>query len=94
MAKYELIKTAQYRHDVKVAKKSGLDIEKLDLVIAVLQADGVLPPKNRDHALKGEWKGARECHIAPDWLLVYRKIATELTLRLLRTGSHSKLNLE
>ena len=69
-------------------------MEKLELVIAVLQADGVLPPKNRDHALKGEWAGARECHIAPDWLLVYKKIREELKLMLLRTGTHAKLELE
>lgn len=92
--KYNVVKSAQYKRDVKAAKKSGLDMEKLELVIAVLQADGTLPPKSRDHALKGEWVGARECHIAPNWLLVYKKIKEELKLMLLRTGSHAKLELE
>lgn len=92
--KYSITKTAQYKRDVKAARKSGLDMEKLDLVVQLLAADVALPPRNHDHALAGEWKGCRECHIEPDWLLVYRKIEEMLELKLIRTGSHSKLDME
>ena len=91
---YNIIKTTQYKRDVKAAKKSGLDMEKLELVVRLLAADVALPARNRDHALTGDWKGCRECHIEPDWLLVYSKNAEALELKLIRTGSHSKLELE
>ena len=92
--KYSIVKTTQYKRDVKAAKKSGLDIEKLELVVQLLAADVALPVRNRDHALTGDWKGCRECHIEPDWLLVYSKNAGALELKLIRTGSHAKLDLE
>lgn len=92
--KYNLVTTSQYRRDCKAAKKSGLDLEKLELVVRLLAAGVALPPKNRDHALTGNWHGTRECHIGPDWLLVYRKNEDALTLLLMRTGTHSKLGLE
>lgn len=91
--KYCVIKSSQYKRDVKAAKKSGLDIEKLDLIVQLLAADVALPARNRDHALSGDWKGCRECHIEPDWLLVYSKQKERLELRLIRTGSHSKLDI-
>lgn len=92
--KYDIIKTTQYKKDCKAAVKSGLDIEKLELVVRLLAADVPLPTRNRDHALTGNWRGFRECHVGPDWLLVYRKEADELELYLVRTGSHSKLKIE
>ena len=91
--KYTIVKTTQYKKDCKAAAKSGLDLEKLELVVRLLAADVSLPPKNKDHALVGDWKGCRECHIAPDWLLVYCKIESDLRLMLIRTGSHAKLDL-
>ena len=91
--KYSVTKTAQYKRDVKAAKKSGLDMEKLELIVRLLAADVALPVRNRDHALIGEWKGCRECHIEPDWLLVYSKREEYLELKLIRTGSHSKLDI-
>ena len=93
MKRYEIKESSQYRRDYKAAGKSGLDLDKLDLVVRLLAVDAPLPPRNRDHALTGNWKGSRECHIGPDWLLVYRKDEGALTLLLLRTGSHAKLGL-
>lgn len=91
--KYNIVKTSKYKRDCKAAEKSGLDIEKLELVVRLLAADIALPPRNRDHALTGNWRGYRECHIGPDWLLVYAKDEGELELVLVRTGSHSKLQI-
>lgn len=91
--KYSIVKTTQYRRDCKAAVRSGLDIEKLELVVRLLAADVPLPARNRDHALTGNWRGYRECHVGPDWLLVYAKDAGELELVLVRTGSHSKLGI-
>lgn len=91
--KYNIIKATQYKRDCKAARKSGLDMEKLELIVRLLAADVALPPRNRDHALTGDWKGCRECHIEPDWLLVYSKSESELNLYLIRTGSHSKLDI-
>lgn len=91
--KYNIIKTTQYKRDCKAAAKSGLDLEKLELVVRLLAGDVALPPRNRDHALTGNWRGYRECHIGPDWLLVYSKDEGSLKLVLVRTGSHSKLQV-
>ena len=68
---------------------SSIDVLLID-VLALLAADQPLPEKNRDHALSGEWKGYRDCHLKPDLLLVYAKPDAE-TLRLVRLGSHSEL---
>ena len=91
--KYNVIKTTQYRRDCKTAEKSGLDLEKLELVVRLLAGGIPLPSRNRDHALTGSWRGYRECHIEPDWLLVYRKDEGNLELVLVRTGTHSKLKI-
>lgn len=91
--KYDVIKTTQYRRDCKAAAKSGLDLEKLELVVRLLAGGIALPPRNRDHALTGNWRGYRECHVGPDWLLVYSKDEGRLELVLVRTGSHSRLNI-
>lgn len=91
--KYNIIKTTQYKRDCKAAAKSGLDLEKLELVVRLLAGDIALPPRNRDHALTGNWRGYRECHVGPDWLLVYSKDEGNLELVLVRTGSHSKLHI-
>lgn len=83
--------TAQFKKDYKLALKRGLNIQLLESVIAVLAMGDGLPIKNRDHALTGEWSGYRECHIQPDWLLVYRVDQNVLVLTLTRTGTHSDL---
>ena len=71
--------------------KRGLKIKLLEDVIAALAMGETLPEKNKDHALTGDWVGHRECHIQPDWLLVYRVEDDVLVLTLSRTGTHSDL---
>ncbi len=83
--------TSAFRKDYKLAIKRGLKIELLDRVIEKLAAGEPLPPENRDHELLGVWKGHRECHIRPDWLLLYRVEENVLVLTLTRTGRHSDL---
>ena len=89
--KYVVKFTTQFRKDYKLAIKRGLKIELPEHVVALLAAGEMLPEKNRDHALTGNWVGHRECHILPDWLLVYRIEDDVLILTLTRTGSHSDL---
>ena len=75
--------------DAERSKKRGKDMGKLKLVIELLLAQKSLPPKYKNHKLKGDFEGCWECHIQPDWLLVYRKTAEAIIL--IRTGSHSDL---
>ena len=89
--KYTIKPTTQFKKDYKLAMKRGLDIKLLDKVITTLAMGLSLPEKNRDHALTGNWIGHRECHIMPDWLLVYRIEDDVLVLTLSRTGTHSDL---
>ena len=88
---YELILTGKFKKSLKLAKKRGLDLKLLDKVITMLQNDIPLEEKYRDHELKGKYQGFRECHIQPDWLLVYRIENDLLVLTLSRTGTHSNL---
>ncbi|MDF0672995.1 MAG: type II toxin-antitoxin system YafQ family toxin [Nitrospira sp.] len=81
--------TSRFLKDLKLAKKRGYDLDKLEAIVDLLQAQQSLPPKNKDHTLTGEWNHHRECHIQPDWLLIYRIEATFLILE--RTGTHSDL---
>jgi len=83
--------TNSFKKDYKKAIKRGLKIEKLDLVISKLANCENLEDKYRDHALTGEFIGLRECHIEPDWLLIYAIENNSLILTLSRTGSHSDL---
>lgn len=87
----EIVWTTQFKKDYKLALKRHLNIELLDNVIRVLSRGETLPEKNKDHALTGDWIGHRECHILPDWLLVYRIEDDILVLTLARTGTHSDL---
>lgn len=80
-----------FKKDYKRIKKRGYDIRQLEKVIHVLAVGQELPLKYRDHSLSGDYKGCRECHIAPDWLLVYEIKERELLLYLTRTGSHSDI---
>ncbi len=79
----------QFKKDVKLLQKRGKDVEKLKRIIVFLVEGKKLPLKNKDHHLKGTLKDCRECHIEPDWLLIYRIEGSELSL--VRTGSHSDL---
>ena len=83
----------QFKRDYKKAKKRGLKEEDLIVVVKQLQARKPLPEKYKDHALKDSkfYKGMRECHINPDWLLIYFYNENQLTLELIRTGTHSDL---
>ena len=82
----------KFKKDLKVITKRGYDEEKLWTVVEQLANGIALPPKNRDHALTGNYVGCRECHIEPDWLLVYEIQKDELILLLIRTGTHSDLD--
>ena len=83
--------TNQYRKDIKRVKKQGFDLSLLDDVIETLLEQKQLDPKYSDHALKGNYIGHRECHIKPDWLLIYAINNKKLILTATRTGSHSEL---
>ena len=87
----QVIWTTQFKKDYKLAMKRGLPIEELDDVIRLLVEDDPLPDRFRDHDLSGNWQGFRECHIKPDWLLIYRIFDNNLILSLSRPGSHSDL---
>ena len=89
--KYTVKYTTAFKKDYKRAIKRGLKIELLERVVELLAAGETLPEKNKDHALTGNRVGHRECHILPDWLLVYRVEDDVLVLTLTRTGSHSDL---
>ncbi len=89
--KYIVKTTTQFKKDFKLAKKRGLKMELLREVITVLAMGETLPEKNKDHALTGNWIGHRECHILPNWLLVYQLEDEVLVLTLTRTGTHSDL---
>ncbi len=84
-----LSQTAQFKKDIKRLIKQGKDQQKLIELVQILLAGESLSPQNRDHSLKGAWKGRHDCHIEPDWILIYRR--TEDELRLERTGRHSDL---
>ena len=89
--KYKIKFTKRFKKDLKQAKKQGKDIEKLFDIIEKIARDETLDKKYRDHSLSGNYKGTRECHIGPDFLLIYEKIEEVLVLSLVRTGSHSDL---
>ena len=89
--KYIVKPTTQFKRDFKLAMKRSMKIELLEEVIAMLAMGETLPDKHKDHALIGNWVGHRECHILPDWLLIYRIEDEVLVLTLARTGTHSDL---
>lgn len=82
-------RSTRFRRDLKRSKRRGHDLNRLAAVIDVLAGDGTLPARYRDHALTGDWIGTRECHIAPDWLLIYELTDDKLVLQ--RTGTHADL---
>ena len=87
----DIVLSNHFKRDLKLMAKRGLDLNLLDNIVEKLANEEPLDPKNKDHELKGNYKGFRECHILPDWLLIYRVDDTELLLFLSRTGSHSDL---
>ena len=89
--KYELVLTGKFKKGLKLAKKRGLNIKLLDDIVEKLLNGIPLDEKHRDHELKGKYKGFRECHIQPDWLLIYLLENDVLTLTLVDTGTHADL---
>lgn len=81
--------STQFRRDVKRMTRQGVDLSKLETIVKTLIVQESLAERFRDHALVGDWKGFRECHVQPDWLLIYRVEGSEL--QLARTGSHAQL---
>ncbi|MDJ0731952.1 MAG: type II toxin-antitoxin system YafQ family toxin [Crocosphaera sp.] len=79
----------RFKKDIKRLKKRGKNMEKLKAVIEKLLNNEVLEPKYKDHALTVNWNGYRDCHLEPDWILIYK--ITERNLFLVRSGSHSDL---
>lgn len=88
---YELVLTNRFKKSLKLARKRGLDISKLEIVVEKLLHNIPLEEKYRDHDLKGSYIGFHECHVQPDWLLIYLKEEDVLTLTLVDTGSHADL---
>jgi mRNA interferase YafQ len=88
---YRIARSNSYKRDYRLAERQGRDVERLECVIDALASGDSLPAEYRDHPLKGEYKGYRECHIEPDWLLVYKIDKGLLVLLLSRTGAHSKI---
>ena len=88
---YEIIRTSQFKRDVKKALRRNKDVDKLKKLIKKLVKGKALAAKYRDHPLKGDYRDCRDCHIEPDWILIYRIKSEEL--HLIRTRSHSDLFL-
>lgn len=80
-----------FKKDFKLAQKRGYDIKKLEHIITLIANRQPLPQANKDHNSIGNYEGCRECHISPDWLLIYEINESELVLHLIRTGTHSDL---
>lgn len=87
----EIKSTNRFNRDLKLAARRGYNFSFLREVVDKLARQEALPEKNRDHALSGDYEGCRECHLAPDWLLIYKVSNSELILYLMRTGTHSDL---
>ncbi len=89
--RYSIERTTQFKKDFKLAERQGLNMEELKKVILMLANGEKLPEEYKDHELKGNYNGNRECHIEPDWLLIYKITESVLVLSLIRTGTHSRL---
>ena len=88
---YEVVLSNRFRKDLKLAAKRGCDLALLNSIVDRLAQGETLPAKHRDHSLAGDYIGFRECHIQPDWLLIYRTEGEALMLFLMRTGTHADL---
>ena len=91
MSKYEIVPTNKFKKDLKKAIKRGYNMTLIEEVIDILAKGEQLPEKYKDHNLAGNYKECRECHITPDWLLIYEVDDKHLFLYLTRTGTHSDL---
>lgn len=89
--KYSIETTHKFEKSLKKCIKRGLDISKFKEVVNLLATDGTLPQKYKPHKLSGNLQGIWECHISPDWLLLWDQNDTTLTLLLLDTGTHADL---
>ena len=87
----DVVMLNQFKKDLKLMKKRGLNEKLLSEVVNLLRQQVPLDAKYRDHALTGDYRGCRECHIQPDWLLIYKIDKENLVLLLIETGSHSDL---
>ena len=87
----EIVPSNQFKKDLKLAKKRGCKIDRLQKVVNTLAKEQKLDKKYQDHGLTGKYLGFRECHVEPDWLLIYRVSQDVLELFLFRTGTHSDL---
>ena len=88
---YNLEQSTKFKRDIKLAKKRGLNLILLDDVVTTLVKTGKLPTKYKPHILKGNYKGLWECHIQPNWLLVWEQNETIKLISLIRTGTHADL---
>lgn len=88
---YEFHWSARFRRDVRRCERQQKPFKKFENIVNLLKAGEALPHKNYDHNLSGNWNGHRECHIEPDWLLIYRVNEDKKVIELVRTGSHSDL---
>lgn len=93
MSKYKIKQTNRFKKELRHAIKSGLKEKDFIYVVNTLRDGNKLPPKYKDHKLSGNWDGYRDCHINPDWILIYKIQEENLILILARTGSHSDLDL-
>ncbi|MDR2620071.1 MAG: type II toxin-antitoxin system YafQ family toxin [Propionibacteriaceae bacterium] len=91
MSKYRVAFTSKFKKQYKQILSRGFDAAELDAVVTMLSHGESLPERYRDHALQGTRKGHRDCHIRPDWILIYRIEEDVLTLLLCETGTHSDL---
>ena len=91
MTRYEIRNTTQFKKDYKLAKRRDMNIALLKDIVTKLANGEPLDARHKDHPLSGDWIGYRECHIQPDWLLIYRIENDILVLTLSRTGTHSDL---
>lgn len=83
--------TTQFKRDLKLVKRQGKTLNKLQEIMLRIQEELPLSPKLKDHPLTGNWNGHRELHIDPDWLLIYKINSIKAILTFVRTGSHSDL---
>jgi len=91
MNRYKIVQTGRFKKDLKILKKRGYDLNLLGVVVDMLASGEKLPEKYREHNLLGNYAGCRECHITPDWLLIYELTEDELFLYLTRTCTQSDL---
>jgi mRNA interferase YafQ len=88
---YEISYTNRFRKDLRKCNKQNLDIDKLSTAIKILQSNGTLPSQYKPHKLRGSYDGLWECHLSPNWLMVWKQDDKKLTLLFMYTGTHSEL---